>query len=86
MRRADDILEMQFHTGGGPLRWSKRAHEDLECAFLDAGRAIVEPDFVQNMVKLGAPIDYRDGPAFVEFLNKDAERINAAIKRIGKVD
>ena len=52
----------------------------------DIGRAIAEPEFVQNMAKLGAPIDYRDGPAFVEFLNKDAERINAAIKRIGKVD
>lgn len=38
MRREDGILEMQFHTGGGPLRWSKRAHEDLECAFLDVGR------------------------------------------------
>jgi tripartite-type tricarboxylate transporter receptor subunit TctC len=52
----------------------------------DIGRAIQEPDFVQGMAKLGAPIDYRDGPAFAEFLNKDAERINAAIKRIGKVD
>ena len=52
----------------------------------DIGRAIQEPEFAQNMAKLGAPIDYRDGPAFVEFLNKDAERINAAIKRIGKVD
>lgn len=38
MRREDGILEMQFHTDGGPLRWSKRAHEDLECAFLDVGR------------------------------------------------
>lgn len=38
MRRENGILEMQFHTDGGPLRWSKRAHEDLECAFLDVGR------------------------------------------------
>ena len=38
MRREDGILEMQFHTEGGPLRWSKRAHEDLESAFLDVGR------------------------------------------------
>ncbi len=38
MRREDGILEMQFHTKGGPLRWSKLAHGDLECAFLDAGR------------------------------------------------
>ena len=38
MRREDGILEMQFHTDGGPLRWSKLAHGDLEGAFLDAGR------------------------------------------------
>jgi enoyl-CoA hydratase/carnithine racemase len=38
MRRENGILEMQFHTNGGPLRWGKRAHEDLECAFLDVGR------------------------------------------------
>jgi hypothetical protein len=31
-------------------------------------------------------MDYRDGSAFAAFLNKDAERISAAIKRIGKVD
>lgn len=38
MRRDDGILEMTFHTDGGSLRWSKRAHEDLEQAFLDVGR------------------------------------------------
>lgn len=38
MRRENGILEMQFHTDGGSLRWGKRAHEDLECAFLDVGR------------------------------------------------
>lgn len=38
MRREEGILEMQFHTNGGPLRWSKLAHGDLEGAFLDAGR------------------------------------------------
>jgi tripartite-type tricarboxylate transporter receptor subunit TctC len=50
------------------------------------GRAVQEPEFVQFMGKIGSPIDYRDGPAFTAFLNKDAERISAAIKRIGKVD
>lgn len=38
MRRENGILEMTFHTDGGSLRWSKRAHEDLEQAFLAAGR------------------------------------------------
>jgi hypothetical protein len=38
------------------------------------------------MTKLGAATDYRDGPAFAEFLNKDLARIKATIQRIGKVD
>jgi hypothetical protein len=38
------------------------------------------------MNQAGAPIDYRDAPAFNAFLNKDSDRINNAIKNIGKVD
>ncbi|MBU4528988.1 MAG: enoyl-CoA hydratase/isomerase family protein [Hoeflea sp.] len=38
MRRENGILEMTFHTDGGSLRWSKKAHQDLEQAFLDVGR------------------------------------------------
>ena len=38
------------------------------------------------MHKLGATTDYRDGPAFNEFLLKDAERIKSTMQKIGKVD
>lgn len=38
MRREDGILEMQFHTDDGPLRWSLIPHGELERAFLDVGR------------------------------------------------
>jgi enoyl-CoA hydratase/carnithine racemase len=38
MRREDGILEMTFHTEGGPLRWNLQAHGELERAFLDVGR------------------------------------------------
>lgn len=38
MRREEGILEMQFHTDGGPLRWSLIPHGELERAFLDVGR------------------------------------------------
>ncbi len=58
MRREDGILEMQFHTEGGPLRWSKRAHEDLECAFLDAGR-----DRGNEIIILTGTGDEYSGPA-----------------------
>lgn len=55
-------------TSSAPITFA----QDSLCTVTD------EPDFVQPMAKLGAPIDYRDAPAFVDFLNKDAERISAA--------
>ncbi len=36
--RADGILEMRFHTEGGPLQWSLVAHNEFESAFLEVGR------------------------------------------------
>jgi enoyl-CoA hydratase/carnithine racemase len=38
MRREDGILEMRFHTDGGPFQWSLDPHGQLERAFLDVGR------------------------------------------------
>jgi tripartite-type tricarboxylate transporter receptor subunit TctC len=53
---------------------------------LGVSKAVTEAKFMEHMNSAGAPIDYRDAPAFNLLLNKDAERINAAIKQIGKVD
>lgn len=58
MRRENGILEMQFHTDGGSLRWSKRAHEDLERAFLEVGR-----DRENDVVILTGTGDEYSGPA-----------------------
>jgi enoyl-CoA hydratase/carnithine racemase len=38
MRREDGILEMRFHTEGGPFQWGLLPHRELESAFLDVGR------------------------------------------------
>lgn len=37
-RRQDGILEMTLGTDDGPLRWGRRAHLELEEAFLNIGR------------------------------------------------
>ncbi|MFH1605428.1 MAG: enoyl-CoA hydratase/isomerase family protein, partial [Pseudomonadota bacterium] len=37
MMREDGILELQLHTNGGPLRWGRVPHGELERAFLDIG-------------------------------------------------
>jgi len=38
MRREDGILEVMVHTEGGPLRWGRIPHVELEEAFLKIGR------------------------------------------------
>ena len=38
LSREDGILEMTFHTDGGPLQWSLAAHNEFESAFLEIGR------------------------------------------------
>ncbi|GAB3588341.1 enoyl-CoA hydratase/isomerase family protein [Amycolatopsis endophytica] len=38
MDRTDGILEVHFHTDGGPLQWSLLAHHEFEDAFLEIGR------------------------------------------------
>ncbi len=38
MRRVEGILEMRFHTDGGPLRWGLVPHGELPDAFADVGR------------------------------------------------
>lgn len=38
LKRTDGILEMRFHTDGGPLHWSLLAHNEFEDAFLQVGR------------------------------------------------
>jgi enoyl-CoA hydratase/carnithine racemase len=38
MRREDGILEITVHTDGGPLRWGREPHAELEEAFLNIGR------------------------------------------------
>ena len=38
MRREHGILEMRFHTDGGPLRWGLLPHGELPDAFVDVAR------------------------------------------------
>ena len=37
MTRRDGILQMTFHTNGGPLQWGEAPHRELPEAFRDVG-------------------------------------------------
>jgi tripartite-type tricarboxylate transporter receptor subunit TctC len=45
-----------------------------------------DPDFLKQMQNAGLPVEYKDAPDFRKFWMADATRIEAAIKRIGKVE
>ncbi|NCF83722.1 MAG: enoyl-CoA hydratase/isomerase family protein [Proteobacteria bacterium] len=57
-RRQDGILEMTLETDGGPLRWNRQAHAELEEAFLHVGR-----DRENQVVILTGTGDEFSGPA-----------------------
>lgn len=78
--------DVEFYLWVGLFAHAKTDPALVQKIRRDVGRAVQEAEFAEHMAKLGAPIDYRDGPAFASFLDQDAARIQAAIKRIGKVD
>ena len=79
--------DSEFYIWIGLFAPAKTPDAVVQALRADIGRAVTqEGGFIQSMAKLGAPVDYRDGPAFNEFLNRDYERIRATVQRIGKVD
>ncbi len=57
-RREDGILELTVHSDGGPLRWGRLPHAELEEAFLNIGR-----DRDNKVVILTGTGDEFSGPA-----------------------
>jgi len=49
-------------------------------------QAVRDPEYLKLMQNAGLPVEYKDGPDFRKFWLEDAKRIEAAIKRIGKVE
>jgi tripartite-type tricarboxylate transporter receptor subunit TctC len=79
--------DVEFYLWVGTFAHAKTPEPLVKKIRADIARVVKDdPNFSQRMVKIGAPLDYRDGPAFAEFLKEDTKRIKAAIQRIGKVD
>ena len=79
--------DAEFYLWIGLFAPVKTPPDVLQTIRNDLNKAIIQDNgFIQNMQKLGATTDYRDAPAFSEFLIKDAERIKSTMVKIGKVD
>jgi enoyl-CoA hydratase/carnithine racemase len=73
MRRdADGILELALHTQGGPLRWGRLPHAELEECFLNIGR-----DRGNKVIILTGTGDEFSGPAPDPELNRQAHHMDA---------
>ena len=73
MRREDGILEVSLHTNGGPLRWGRLPHAELEEAFLNIGR-----DRENKVVILTGTGDEFSGPKAERNSNRAYHRLSAA--------
>lgn len=73
MRREDGILELSLHTNGGPLRWGRLPHAELEEAFLNIGR-----DRQNQVIILTGTGDEFSGPRAEPEYNKKYHRLDAA--------
>ena len=78
--------DMEFYLWVGLFASAKTDEAMVQLLRRDVAKAASDTEFVQFMSRLGAPLDVRDGAAFNAFLQQDAERISAAIRRIGRVD
>lgn len=71
-RDADGILEVQLHTDGGPLRWGRVPHAELEECFLNIGR-----DRDNKVIILTGTGDEFSGPAPDPEQNRKAHHMSA---------
>jgi len=78
MRREDGILEMRFHTDGGPFQWSLIPHAELEQAFLEVGR-----DYDNEVVILTGTGDEYCGPLVPK--GGHPNRANATPKKYDRI-
>jgi tripartite-type tricarboxylate transporter receptor subunit TctC len=79
--------DAEFYLWIGLFAPAKTPDQIVQTLRHDLHKAATQDNgFIQNMTKLGATTDYRDGPEFSDFLTKDAERIKATMLKIGKVD
>jgi tripartite-type tricarboxylate transporter receptor subunit TctC len=78
--------DVEFYLWVGLFASIKTEETMLTQLRRDVARAAADSEFVAHMSRLGAPLDIRDGPAFQAFLEKDSQRIAAAIRRIGRVE
>ena len=53
-RSADGILQMDFHSDGGPLVWTGTVHTDFPDAFWEVGRDDRDDEIRRLQAKVGA--------------------------------
>ena len=59
--------------------------EGMERAKLEAKKAIATEQFAQAIANIGDVVAYQDQPEFAKFWDEDANRVEDAVRSIGKV-
>lgn len=79
--------DVEFYLWAGVFASSQVPDETLEELRDALAQAVEEPGFVETLEdNYGVPIQYLTAEEFEEFLREDAERIEAALQRIGRIE
>jgi tripartite-type tricarboxylate transporter receptor subunit TctC len=80
------FAEVEFYIWAGlfaPAATPAPVIQRLREAMRDA---VQDPDLVRAFTAAGAPVAYRDAPAFAAFFAEDSARLLRAVQRIGRVE
>ncbi len=56
LERRDGILQVTFHTGGGPLIWAEGPHTEFGDLFTDISRAVEMTERRGEMINTSSPM------------------------------
>lgn len=79
-------IDVEYYLWSGLFTSAEVPEETLAQLRGDVKAAMEDPQYIEDMATIGVPIQYLDGDAFAERLAEDAQRIEAAVQKIGKIE
>ena len=79
-------LDVEFYIWAGMFAPAGTPEPVMKTLRAAARQAANDPEFKVTMEKLATPISYLDAPEFSVFVDRDAKRLAAALKRIGRIE
>lgn len=78
--------DVEFYLWAGLFASAQVPEEVIATLREDVRKVVADPEYIKALENISVPVRYLDGPDFAEVLKSEAERADAAIQRIGKIE